>query len=180
MPSGSKEACCRSKRICTSSEPLPKKGIPCMFLSEIQPHVAQCSPTLKGVPSMFMQGVEKSTPASSKTTVWGAVLATDHPPCARGAIRKECKQKDEGATSTGVKAYLMRALSGNVRSTCRVKLSGSTPKISWGEVTSEEEPEPHRNHPVLGRPHQCREDWLQRRCTCLFAGMRREGYALTA
>ena len=135
MPSGSKEARCRSKQICTSSEPSPKKGIPCMFLSEIQPHVAQCSPTLKGVPSMFMQGVEKSTPASSKTTVWGAALATDHPPCARGAIRKECKQKDEGATSTGVKAYLMRALSGNVRSTCRVKLSGSTPKISWGEVT---------------------------------------------
>ena len=61
---------------------------------------------------MFMQGVEKSTPASSKTTVWGAALATDHPPCARGAIRKECKQKDEGATSTGVKAYLMRAFVG--------------------------------------------------------------------
>ena len=31
MPSGSMEACCRSKRICTSSEPSPKKGIPCMF-----------------------------------------------------------------------------------------------------------------------------------------------------
>jgi hypothetical protein len=64
MPSGSKEACCRSKRICTSSEPSPKKGIPCMFLSEIQPHAAQCSPSLKGVPSMFMQGLEKSAPAS--------------------------------------------------------------------------------------------------------------------
>ena len=76
-----------------------------------------------------------------RARLYKEALLTPPVPCGRGVIKKLCKEflrPPKGSDSCGAKAYLERALKGNIRSTVRVWTPEDPTKRMWVEITSKQ------------------------------------------
>ena len=68
-------------------------------------------------------------------------------PSYRGGIKAECEvnRAAAGDEQSGLKAFIEHAWTGNIRSTCRVKMPGDKSKRSWAEITQRQ----HEDHATM-------------------------------